>query len=273
MWMFWEKITCPLLDAADARTIVECGVDQGGTTQLLLARAALTEGSRVHAVDPAPRIEVESWEAQHGDRLLFHRSLSHAALPEIGPVDAALLDGDHNWFTVRGELELLASSAIEAEAPPPLIFAHDVRWPYGRRDMYYDPESVPVEHRHEVARSGVLMGRSDLDPEGINASFWNATQEGGGRNGVLTAIEDFLADQAIQWELAIVEGFYGLAVLAPSSRLDAAPELRSAFDRLSTSEFLQQWANILEGARLDAEMRAWKAIDAASQAEEAGVSA
>ena len=38
------------------------------------------------------------------------------------------------------------------------------------------------------ARAGVLPGRSELGDGGVNAAYWNATYEGGPRNGVLTAL-------------------------------------------------------------------------------------
>ena len=28
--------------------------------------------------------------------------------------------------------------------PLPLLVLHDVGWPYGRRDLYYDPDDIPA---------------------------------------------------------------------------------------------------------------------------------
>ena len=173
---------------------------------------------------------------------MFHGSSSLEALAAIPEIDAALIDGDHNWHTVSAELGLLAEGATRANAPLPLVLAHDAGWPYGRRDMYYDPHSIPAEHRHDAARAGIAPGRSKLGSPGINAHLWNATTEGGPRNGVLTAIEDFVEGYPEQCELLVIEGWHGLAVLASSARLEAAPELRAQLERLRSPEFLQRLA-------------------------------
>lgn len=63
-------------------------------------------------------------------------------------------------------------------------------------------------------------GQSALvDWGGINRTLYNAQQEGGQRNGVLTGVEDFMAQSQQSLELLQIPGFHGLGVLYP-------PELR-----------------------------------------------
>jgi hypothetical protein len=253
---FWKPVIEPLLDAAGASTVVEIGVDQGATTRLLLERARRIDGV-VHAIDTAPAIDVAQWQAEHGDRLRLHQDRSHDVLPRIGPPDAALVDGDHNWFTVTEELRLLAAAAAP-DALPPVVIAHDVGWPYGRRDMYYDPDSVPAEYRHEAALEGMLPDEREIIPWGLNYWLWNARFEGGPRNGVLTAIEDFVAASEEPWQLVVVEGFHGLGVLVAQRRIDASPALGDAIDRLRSHEFGREWAGVLEMARVRAQIETWR---------------
>jgi hypothetical protein len=52
-----------------------------------------------------------------------------------GPVDAALIDGDHNWYTVYNELRLLAEGARRHGTDLPVLTLHDVGWPYGRLSL------------------------------------------------------------------------------------------------------------------------------------------
>ena len=54
-------------------------------------------------------------------------------LPRLEKMDAVIIDGDHNWYSVYNELKLLARQ-VEKGGPFPLSFVHDVGWPYGRRD-------------------------------------------------------------------------------------------------------------------------------------------
>lgn len=266
MHLFWTSVIAPLLDGADAGVVVEIGVDQGGTTSLLVERAERRQGGIVHAIDPAPAVAASDLERSPGGALRFHHGLSHDVLPGIGPVDAVLLDGDHNWFTVSGELRLLAATAAATATPLPLVIAHDVGWPYSRRDMYYDPASVPDESRHEAAREGVVPGRSELGPDGMNPWLWNATHEGGPRNGVLTAIEDFVSDYDEHCDLLVLEGFHGVGVLVSTTRLDESPGLPSALAHLRSPEFSRSWAATLERARVDAELLAWRSMGKPSPA-------
>jgi hypothetical protein len=264
MHPFWEAVVRPLLDAADARTVVEIGAERGLTTSRLLGWAAQRD-TTVHAIDPRPQFDVGRWELEYGDRFRMHRASSLDALGAIEGIDAALVDGDHNWFTVSAELRLLADGAARDGAPMPLVCAHDAGWPYGRRDMYYDPEAIPVEHRHDAARAGIAPGRSELGP-GINAGLWNATREGGARNGVLTAIEDFVAERSETYELVVLEGWHGLAVLCSEARLAAAPQLRAQLERLRSPEFLREWLRSVELARVAATTRTGRAQAAEREA-------
>ena len=259
MHPFWETVIEPVLDAAGADSVIEVGAEQGRTTRLLLDRARRRGNGVVHAIDPAPQFDVSAWELESGSLLRFHRGRSLDLLPGIGPVDAVLIDGDHNYFTVSGELALLDRAAASAARPLPVILAHDAGWPYGRRDLYYDPESIPVEHRHDAARAGILPGRSELGQPGINAGLWNATREGGPRNGVMTAIDDFVSGRAEPSALVTVEGMHGLAVIVSKGRLEATPELGPSLERLGSPDFLREWIRLLEKARIMAELRAGQA--------------
>ena len=249
MHPFWAHAIEPLLDSVGAREIVEIGAERGMTTRLLLARAARVGGT-VHAIDPAPQIDVRRAELEHGDRLVFHRRRSEDVLGRLSGLDAALIDGDHNWHTVNAELSLLARRADADSAPMPLVIAHDVGWPYGRRDMYYDPHSLPDSARHDAARGGLLPGRDELGSPGINAGYWNATREGGPRNGVLTALEDFAAECEGGVKLITVPGWHGLGVLATRGRLAASTDLEPAIRRLESPEYLRVQIERIEAARI-----------------------
>jgi hypothetical protein len=256
MHPFWKPVIEPVLDAAGADTVIEIGAEQGRTTALLLDRARRRGRGVVHAIDPAPRFDVSAWELEWGQLFRFHRGRSLDLLAGIGSVDAVLVDGDHNYYTVSGELDLLDQAAAAAVRPLPLVLAHDVGWPYGRRDLYYDPEAVPREHRHDAARAGILPGRDELGQPGINSGLWNATREGGPGNGVMTAIEDFVSGRTEPCLLVTVEGLHGLAVIASESRLAASPALAASLERLETAQFLREWIGLLENARVMAEIRA-----------------
>ena len=107
-------------------------------------------------------------ERQFPGRYIFHRDTSHNVLPELVSMDAALVDGDHNWYTVYHELKMLEAGARRSGALLPVLIMHDVGWPYGRRDLYYDPDGCP-RGASPAVRAGGYAPRSrasDVDMAG-----------------------------------------------------------------------------------------------------------
>jgi CheY-like chemotaxis protein len=150
---FWDTFLLPLARATDARVVCEIGSQHGRLTRRVLEHC-LEVGGVTHVVDPAPQFDVAEWEERYGSALVVHRARSLEALPSLPPPDLALIDGDHNWYTVINELRLLERRAREGERPLPVVALHDVGWPYGRRDVYYDLATVPDDERLPAARQG-----------------------------------------------------------------------------------------------------------------------
>lgn len=242
----WDSVIEPLLAALDNGPIVEVGAGAGETTRRL-ADFAAQRNLVLESIEPEPQFDVEAMERRFGHSFRLHRHRSHDALERIEPPAAAIVDGDHNWYTVYGELTRLGIAAARARQPFPLTILHDVEWPYGRRDMYYEPDAIPGAWRRPWARRGIRWGQRRLDEtgRGINAHLANAVEEGGPRNGVLTAIEDFLDDSAARLELRIVPGEAGLGALADAELLEARPALQEAWNRLRSAEFLAEHAERL----------------------------
>ena len=141
-------------------------------------------------------------------------------------MDAALIDGDHNWYTVYNELRLLAEGARRHGTPLPVLILHDVLWPYGRRDLYYAPEQIPEEFRQPYATKGMRPGSKKLlDRGGLNPTMCNALEEGGPRNGVMTAVDDFIAEHDRPLRVVVLPIYFGLAIVVEEERLVEQPEL------------------------------------------------
>lgn len=205
------------LKIADARQIVEIGAEFGGMSARLADFVAAVGGT-LTSIDQAPKAEFLDWlETQPQVRHIAELSL--AALPELDAADAWVIDGDHNWFTVHSELTAI-HALCRRDGKPMLAFLHDVAWPWARRDLYYAPDTIPADYRH----AHVWDGGVSLDWDGIVrdrgfrgcGQFAIATHEGGPRNGVLTAIEDFIAEaeaEGGQFCYASVPAVFGLGVL------------------------------------------------------------
>jgi hypothetical protein len=221
------EIIFPCLDAAGARSVVEIGAYAGDLTRLLVDWSS-GHGARVWAIDPAPRAPLVEL-AEERSELKLVSATSHTALGRIPRPDAAIIDGDHNDWTVSGEARLLTERAEGGDLP--LLFFHDVGWPHARRDDYYDPSLIPEAERHPIEHgTGLFPGVPGVRPGGLPYRF-PAAREGGPRNGVLTAVEDFV-DGAEGLRLAVVPAFFGLGVVwhreAPYA--DAVAEILAPWD-------------------------------------------
>jgi hypothetical protein len=90
---------------------------------------------------------------------------------------------------------------------------HDVAWPHGRRDDYFAPEQIPEERRQPLAgeRAGLFPGEEGARPGGLPYPR-SAAREGGPRNGVLTAAEDFVEGRE-ELRLVVVPAFFGFGAI------------------------------------------------------------
>jgi Methyltransferase domain len=252
MKRFWDALIGPVLEAARPESIVEIGSDEGLNTRNLLAYAERT-GAVVHVIDPVPKYDVAEWQQRYGPRFVFHRALSIDAIPSVDRMDLVLVDGDHNWYTVYNELRMIEERCAELSQPFPLVMLHDVGWPFGRRDLYYDPDTIPEEHRRPHGPEGIRPGVEGLLEEGgMIRDLEKASREGGPRNGVFTAVEDFLRETEQDLELIVVPGFHGLALLVPpGSRQNKG--LAEILEIWNLPPNVARHAERLEGAWLETE--------------------
>jgi cephalosporin hydroxylase len=251
MFPLWDVAIAPVLQAARAARVVEIGALRGETTIRMLE--SLGPDAELHVIDPVPDFDPAEHQRQFPGRYYFHQALSLEVLPTLGPVDAALIDGDHNWFTVYHELKMLAEASRSAGAELPVIVMHDVLWPYGRRDLYYAPEDVPEEFRQPYAQGGMKPGQKLLAAKGgLNPKMFNAEVEGGPRNGVMTALDDFEAEYDRPLRRLVLPIYFGLAFAVEEARLERQPELAAALDRLESAEGRFELLEVSEEVRLRA---------------------
>src|SRR6478735_6291288 len=122
MFPLWDVAIAPVLHAIRARRVVEIGALRGETTVKMLKD--LGPDAELHVVDPVPDFDPSEHEREFAGHYYFHEALSLDVLPTLEPMDAALLDGDHNWYTVYNELRILGEVSRRAGAPLPVIVMH-----------------------------------------------------------------------------------------------------------------------------------------------------
>lgn len=145
-----------------------------------------------------------------------------------------IIDGDHNFTTVSKELNAIHKRSSELGRSP-LIFMHDVTWPCGKRDAFYDLSRMP----DDVVKNSQACASVDLNSEkliefGVGYGYdigWR-TVIGGPENGVLTALENF-CDSQKDWKYLIIPAFFGLAVVWDNKNI--CPLLKQKLDQLGGS--------------------------------------
>jgi Methyltransferase domain len=216
------------LAAAEVESVAEVGAFEGVLTAALLEWADSRDVA-VTAIDPDPMPALREL-ALRRPSLTLVEATSHDALRNLPRHDAVIVDGDHNYFTVARELRLIAERAPGEELP--LLVFHDVGWPHARRDSYYDPERIPPEHRQPLVKNAFLDPAEPGVAAGGLRYDWGAAAEGGPRNGVLTAVEDFVGPRD-DLRLAVLPAFFGFGLVwhldAPWS--DRIAELIDPWDR------------------------------------------
>jgi cephalosporin hydroxylase len=252
MFPFWDSVIAPILESIGATRVVEVGALRGETTARMLEH--LGPGAEVHVIDPVPDFDPAEHEKQFPGRYIFHRDISHNVLPHLPAVDAALIDGDHNWYTVYNELKMLSATARHADEPLPVLIMHDVCWPYGRRDLYYAPERIPEEFRQPYAQRGMRMDKKQLllAGGGLNPTMFNAVNESGPRNGVMTALDDFMTDYDRPLRRVVLPIYFGLAIVAEEDRFSRQPDLARHLEWLEGSEGREKLLELAEAVRLQA---------------------
>ena len=200
------------LEITDARDVVEIGAEYGTMTKRLLAYAEAREG-KFTSIDPDANRDVEELFHEKAHAELVKRPSLEVLSSHVG--DAFLVDGDHNYYTVLNESRLIWEQT-ERQGKQFLVFYHDVCWPWARRDLYYDPAKIPPDFlQPHVWNRGVTLDTPGVTEGGSRGEGqWAcALREGGPRNGVMTAIEDFVQGKETKLTWACIPAVFGLGVL------------------------------------------------------------
>jgi Methyltransferase domain len=234
----FREIWSACFEAIGARSVVEVGAERGRLTQELLDWAQ-SNGARVTAIEPEPLEDLLELLEEYPEELEVVEELSLDALQHLPIPDVVVLDGDHNYYTLSGELRLISERAPEGRLP--FLIFHDVCWPLARRDQYHAPELIPEEHRQPYG-ADIKVVRGDPGTVEYGLPFeWGALREGGPGNGVMTAIEDFMTDRQ-DLRLAVIPLFFGCGLLwsqeAPYA--DAVSEIVDPWDRNPVLERIER---------------------------------
>lgn len=232
MRQFWHNIIESIIKALKPSVILEIGVDKGDNTKNILNYCS-TNNCKLISIDPYPHESIVEFEYEYEDIFTLIRDLSLNVLPDISKAEIVLIDGDHNWYTVFNELKVLEEKATDSF---PLIFLHDVEWPYDHRDMYYDPDNIPSEYIQPYEKKGINLHSKKLsDTYGVNSGLYNAVESGTDQNGVLTAVEDFIRQSSFDLNFMKIPGFHGLGIIYDTNLYNENYEFKIIIDKFNAS--------------------------------------
>lgn len=209
----YAPIVLPILEMIQPKRICEVGSSAGEHSKFLSTTLKKYSGELV-MIDPCPRGDYSEWMKANNNASLI-KDFSLNAIPQVGHADVWFVDGDHNWYNVYHELHLI-DQTIQKSQTPAIIYLHDVAWPCGRRDMYCDPSRIPKEFLQPYAQPDVGVFVPEISRGILRGLYW-ALREGGPRNGVLTAVEDFVKSTKSQYYWVFIPAFLGLGALIHAS--------------------------------------------------------
>lgn len=207
----FSEIFDNILEEKKPNTIVEIGSEYGGSTKIIIEYCR-KHNAFISVIDPNPYTNLSEKFNGLENYYKHYKDTSINALPLIAPADIYFIDGDHNYWTVKNELDLIFQLNKNA-----WVILHDVAFPWGRRDLYYKPSDIPAEFLHEYTYEKGVDENNNIADHGFsgNGNFAFSLRKGGERNGVLTAIEDFISDKEDHYHFSMIEPIFGLGVLVP----------------------------------------------------------
>ena len=217
MQRLWSHYCEPLIDVLGPRRIAAIGAHDAAPMRQLIEYCRRS-GAFLDIIEREPRHDLHELLALlESAQFSLLDGTGVDRIPGLQPPDLVVLTSDPNWQTAFIELSLLAIRAHTGEQPMPIVLAHACGWPYARRDMYRNPRAWREDRRKPFAYMGMLPGVAELVDDGVNGDCANALIEGGAENGVLTALEDFVAVHP-GLSLHTVPFLGGLGIILPEAR-------------------------------------------------------
>jgi len=131
-------------------------------------------------------------------------------LPNLEPFDAVFINDDPNWYTVYNELDLIKKNNSNF----PLVFVCNNKYPHKRRDSYINPDNIPNEYKNECCNELPIIFEegNEIKHAMVSDGFCHAIYQNTPKNGVLTAIEDFLKENP-SLKLLDINPFEGITLI------------------------------------------------------------
>ena len=241
----FKSIYMPIMQILNPKEITEIGTDQGNNTEIL-KEYCIQNDAHLVIVDPAGN-DFYAQDKIAAITIKKEKSIEYLEGQQSAS-DVYFVDGDHNYDTVSLELQLINKLSLSSNKPV-VVFMHDISWPWAYRDLYYSL-GAEVGDEDITSDEGVSLYDAATDNKGIPSTGQYAFRkfEGGEKNGVRRALEDFLKVEQ-HWNLVDIHSLYGLGILWSEQHMNARQlslmrEVGAHFD------YFKEFLSILEWNRL-----------------------
>ena len=238
-WPFLKE----LVEIIKPYSVCEIGSERGLTSQLL--GKVFKNIEKLHIVDPFISKELKKEKPMN---MILYEETSLEFLQRGLDIELYLIDGDHNYYTVYNELLNIEKNRNKKQKT--FILLHDVSWFCGRRDQYYNEELIP--EKHESYNHNSLCLENDHNVKygfSLSKNFSVAKITGGKKNGVLTAIEDFVEKSKLEWKFNYIPSLWGLGFLWLEDNFEQN-DIEKIDKLLTKLDSLKEFFGILEANRL-----------------------
>ncbi|MFN3739298.1 MAG: class I SAM-dependent methyltransferase [Thermodesulfovibrionales bacterium] len=222
------------------KSICEIGSFKGDTSKFLI-RELEDNIEKFYIVDPKISEDLKLNIANNKKVLIFEEK-SVEFLKRGYLIDMYLIDGDHNYTTVKKELELISNSDFK------IVCLHDVSWCCADRDFYYDVSDIP---KNQKCFTNIYLNidSNDFSDYGFYFNDMYVSKSYGKGMGVLNAVLDFITDYPDLYDFFSIPSLFGLGFLWNKQIL--TPEqidlLESYFESLRV---IKPFLAVLEANRL-----------------------
>lgn len=242
----YSSLLTPLIKTLQPKHIVEIGAELGGNS-LFLSSLAKELGAKHTLVDINFKFDPQKTLTEHSTSFT---GTSIDFLSQKIPTDFYIIDGDHNYSTVTSELNNISKNHIKNN--PLCILMHDLGWPCGKRDAFYNPPKNLVGTKQISNYGGPTPYFEGLVDFGICSSpdIFHSTNDNKKENGTLTAVEDFIETDPNNWQFTMIPSLHGLGLLWLEEGLTFA-QINFLKSYAAAAETLYPFLSNLEKNRLD----------------------
>lgn len=204
------EIVNKVLDNTDSKKIILIGCKNEKLFDFILKYIKSNSGELI-LIEPQLKVNINKFITEDISNFTLLKQDSLKILENFKEYDAIFLDGNPNWYTLFTELRIIEKNCNKF----PLIFVCNSIFPNERRDTYYYFDNIPSNYIHinskKLIISEDLIDKSKkivIEDENYHAIYSNSQ-----KNGVLTAIEDYIQKTTLNIGKTLIDSKTGMLLL------------------------------------------------------------